>query len=93
MWWCPQPNEGITMRPVQSRILSSGSRSDGGGTVETIMLVLAGVVTAVPLLAFAYASNRITLQRMGFPVSLQSLSKRYNRPLPGAGAKILRGSA
>jgi chloramphenicol-sensitive protein RarD len=30
------------------------------------MLVLAGVVTAVPLLCFAFAANRITLQRMGF---------------------------
>jgi chloramphenicol-sensitive protein RarD len=34
--------------------------------VATVMLVLAGIVTAVPLLTFAFATNRITLQRMGF---------------------------
>jgi chloramphenicol-sensitive protein RarD len=35
-------------------------------TVATVMLVLAGVITALPLLCFAAAANRITLTRMGF---------------------------
>ncbi len=46
---------------------STGSGSFGGpDTAATIMLFLAGVVTAVPLLLFAAAANRITLTRMGF---------------------------
>jgi chloramphenicol-sensitive protein RarD len=37
--------------------------ADGGAT---LFLALAGPVTAIPLLTFAYATNRITLQRLGF---------------------------
>ncbi len=37
-----------------------------GGAVVTIMLTLAGLVTALPLLLFAKAANSISLQRMGF---------------------------
>jgi chloramphenicol-sensitive protein RarD len=45
----------------------SGQGSLGGADqVANAMLVLSGVVTAVPLLTFAYATNRITLQRLGF---------------------------
>lgn len=36
---------------------------DGGAT---LLLALAGPVTAIPLLTFAFAANRITLQRLGF---------------------------
>ncbi len=43
-----------------------GVPANGGGAVETAMLVLAGTVTTLPLLAFAAAANRISLQRMGF---------------------------
>lgn len=46
---------------------AAGAGSFGGAdTVATIMLFLAGIVTAVPLLLFAAAANRITLTRMGF---------------------------
>ncbi len=37
-----------------------------GGAAVTILLTLAGVVTAIPLLLFAIAANSISLQRMGF---------------------------
>ncbi|HTX71259.1 MAG TPA: EamA family transporter RarD [Rectinemataceae bacterium] len=37
-----------------------------GDHLATALLVLAGVVTAVPLITFAFAANRIPLQRMGF---------------------------
>jgi chloramphenicol-sensitive protein RarD len=45
-----------------------GGRGALGGPdlKASILLVLAGVVTAIPLLTFAYATNRITLQRLGF---------------------------
>jgi chloramphenicol-sensitive protein RarD len=46
---------------------AAGAGSFGGpDTVASAMLFLAGVITAVPLLLFAAASNRITLTRMGF---------------------------
>jgi chloramphenicol-sensitive protein RarD len=46
---------------------STGAGSFGGAdTVATVMLFLAGPITAVPLLCFAAAANRITLTRMGF---------------------------
>jgi chloramphenicol-sensitive protein RarD len=46
---------------------ASGAGAFGGGdSVATLMLFLAGAVTAVPLLCFAAAANRITLTRMGF---------------------------
>jgi len=46
---------------------AAGAGSFGGrDTVATAMLFLAGVATAVPLLFFAAAANRITLTRMGF---------------------------
>jgi chloramphenicol-sensitive protein RarD len=46
---------------------AAGAGSFGGpDTVATVMLLLAGIVTAVPLLFFAAAANRITLTRMGF---------------------------
>jgi chloramphenicol-sensitive protein RarD len=45
----------------------SGLGSFGGSDgIATFMLVLAGAVTAIPLLCFAAAANRITLTRMGF---------------------------
>ena len=37
-----------------------------GGAVTTILLTLAGVLTAIPLLLFAAAANSISLQKMGF---------------------------
>ncbi len=46
---------------------AAGAGSFGGpDTVATLMLLLAGIVTAVPLLCFAAAANRITLTRIGF---------------------------
>ena len=36
------------------------------GALTTILLALAGVVTAVPLFFFAQAANSISLQKMGF---------------------------
>jgi chloramphenicol-sensitive protein RarD len=46
---------------------ASGAGAFGGGDhVATAMLCLAGVVTAIPLLCFATAANRITLQKLGF---------------------------
>ena len=43
-------------------------RGDFGGPdlVADFMLLLSGVVTAIPLLTFAFATNRISLQRLGF---------------------------
>lgn len=49
------------------RVHLAGHGALGGPDVRvTIMLVAAGIVTAVPLITFAYATNRITLQRLGF---------------------------
>jgi chloramphenicol-sensitive protein RarD len=46
---------------------SVGAGSFGGpDAAATLMLFLAGVITAIPLLCFAAAANRITLTRMGF---------------------------
>ena len=46
---------------------AAGAGSFGGAdTVATLMLFFAGVITAIPLLCFAAAANRITLTRMGF---------------------------
>jgi chloramphenicol-sensitive protein RarD len=46
---------------------ASGAGAFGGpDMVANAMLLLAGVVTAVPLLLFATAANRISLTRMGF---------------------------
>jgi chloramphenicol-sensitive protein RarD len=46
---------------------TAGAGSFGGSdTIATLMLFLAGVVTAIPLLLFASAANRITLTSMGF---------------------------
>lgn len=46
---------------------ASGAGAFGGPDMTAnAMLVLAGVITAVPLLCFAAAANRITLTRMGF---------------------------
>jgi len=38
----------------------------GQDHVATVMLIMAGIVTAVPLITFNFAANRITLQQMGF---------------------------
>lgn len=38
----------------------------GGSLMETSLLVLAGAVTAIPLILFASAANSISLQKMGF---------------------------
>lgn len=44
-----------------------GAGALGGPDAGTsLLLALAGPVTAVPLLTFAFATNRITLQRLGF---------------------------
>ncbi|TXT43640.1 MAG: hypothetical protein FD137_1770 [Spirochaetes bacterium] len=51
----------LTLRQFQG---SAGFIQQGFFT--SLMLVLAGVVTAVPLLFFAQAANTISLQRMGF---------------------------
>ncbi len=74
-----------------------GNPAAGGGAAETVMLVLAGVVTAVPLLAFAYASNRITLQRMGFiqylsPTSQLALGVFVYGERPSAGRLVAFGA-
>jgi chloramphenicol-sensitive protein RarD len=46
---------------------AAGAGSFGGpDMVANAMLFLAGIVTAVPLLCFAAAANRISLTRMGF---------------------------
>lgn len=37
-----------------------------GNPIETLLLVLAGAVTAIPLILFALAANTISLQKMGF---------------------------
>jgi chloramphenicol-sensitive protein RarD len=47
------------------QLAGTGSFGVAGPSV-TILLGLAGIVTAVPLLCFAAAANRITLTRMGF---------------------------
>jgi chloramphenicol-sensitive protein RarD len=44
----------------------AGSFMVGPDKIATLMLFLAGVVTAIPLLCFAAAANRISLTRMGF---------------------------
>ena len=36
------------------------------GAMQTILLILAGAMTAIPLLLFALAANSISLQKMGF---------------------------
>ena len=38
----------------------------GVGTVTTVLLVLGGAVTAIPLLFFAVAANSISMQKIGF---------------------------
>lgn len=49
-----------------SRQASGAGAFGRADTFATVMLVLAGVITALPLLCFAAAANRITLTRMGF---------------------------
>jgi len=49
-----------------SRHLAGVGAFGGPDVGATIFLVLAGPVTAIPLIAFAFAANRITLQRLGF---------------------------
>jgi chloramphenicol-sensitive protein RarD len=51
---------------LAARHLAGAGALGGGDGVATLLLVLAGPVTAIPLLTFAYAANRITLQRLGF---------------------------
>ena len=50
---------------LSRQIAGAGSYWNGGTTV-TILLTMAGIVTAIPLLLFAIAANSISLQRMGF---------------------------
>ncbi|HET7838965.1 MAG TPA: hypothetical protein VFL04_04355, partial [Rectinemataceae bacterium] len=67
--------------------------------VATLMLGLAGVVTAVPLLCFASAANRITLTRMGFiqfispscqlALGLFVYGERLNPPIAVAFATVI----
>ena len=63
-------------------LMVMGARGEGalGGPdlKANVLLVLAGVVTAVPLLSFAYATNRISLQRIGF---IQYLSPSFQLAL------------
>jgi chloramphenicol-sensitive protein RarD len=49
-----------------SRHIAGAGSFGGADTVATVMLFLAGPITAVPLVLFAAAANRITLTRMGF---------------------------
>jgi len=49
-----------------SRHLAGSGDLGGSDAIATLMLVLAGPVTAIPLLTFAFAANNITLQRLGF---------------------------
>ena len=63
--------ETLTVMPIALLYLllrhGAGAGAFGGSDVgANILLVLAGPVTAIPLLTFAYAANRITLQRLGF---------------------------
>jgi chloramphenicol-sensitive protein RarD len=49
-----------------SRHAAGAGAFGGADGVATLMLVLAGLVTALPMLCFAAAANRITLTKMGF---------------------------
>jgi chloramphenicol-sensitive protein RarD len=49
-----------------SRHLAGAGSFGGPDPKATVLLALAGIVTAVPLICFAAAANRITLTRMGF---------------------------
>ncbi len=49
-----------------SRHLAGAGGFGGPDGIATLMLALAGPVTAIPLMTFAFATNRITLQRLGF---------------------------
>lgn len=54
---------------VSEQVAGRGSfavPANGGDAFTTLLLFLAGPVTAVPLLAFAFAANRVSLQRLGF---------------------------
>ncbi|HUX42804.1 MAG TPA: EamA family transporter RarD [Rectinemataceae bacterium] len=63
--------ETLTVTPIALAYLiwrhSAGAGAFGGPDVgANILLVVAGPVTAIPLITFAFAANRITLQRLGF---------------------------
>ena len=49
-----------------SRQLSGMGAYWNGGATVTLLLTLAGIGTAIPLLLFAVATNSISLQKMGF---------------------------
>ena len=51
---------------LASRHLAGEGAFGGPDLGATIFLAVAGPVTAIPLLTFAFAANRITLQRLGF---------------------------
>jgi chloramphenicol-sensitive protein RarD len=51
---------------LASRQAAGAGALGGPDAVANAMLLFAGVVTAVPLLLFASAANRISLTRMGF---------------------------
>lgn len=60
--------ETLVALPIALALLvaSHGGGLVGTGTKNTVLLVLAGPVTALPLLTFSYAALRIPLQRLGF---------------------------
>jgi len=49
-----------------SRHLAGAGSFVNDGAVPTLLLAFSGLVTAVPLLFFAFAANTISLQKMGF---------------------------
>jgi len=51
---------------LASRHIAGAGAFGGADVGATVMLFLAGPITALPLLLFAAAANRITLTRMGF---------------------------
>ncbi len=63
--------ETLTVTPIAVAYLlwnhAAGAGAFGGSDVwANVLLVVAGPVTAIPLITFAFAANRITLQRLGF---------------------------
>lgn len=63
--------ETLVVAPIAIVFLATRHAVGAGAFVEsgalpTILLFLAGIVTAIPLLLFARATNRISLTRMGF---------------------------
>jgi chloramphenicol-sensitive protein RarD len=83
--------------------LSGRGGFGGSDQVATFMLAFSGIVTAIPLLCFASAANKITLTRMGFiqfvsPSSQLSLSlflyhEKLTAPMAVAFATVIAAVA